>query len=253
MSSRHPMDGEQLCGSIEHGDPTSFDPHGLSLNFVHKRLFRGALGFVTGGPLGAISGVLSGGGSEGRSGSPVIPSGRQPAPGITLGPSVLPRPIVSTCEQRGLVTDARGRCVERAGISGIGPGAGILDPLGIDPGIRVRAALAPTTGGVAVPMIGASAVAPFRETQVVRRCGRGSVLAIDGLCYDRKLLRKDQRMWPPGRKPLLTGGDLNAISRAARAAGRMKTQQKRLQKLGLLPKPKSTRRAPAPVSHHHHD
>jgi len=46
-------------------------------------------------------------------------------------------------------------------------------------------------------------------------------------------------MWPKPRRPLLTSGDLNAISKAARAAARMKVQQKRLQKLGLLPKPKT--------------
>jgi hypothetical protein len=69
------------------------------------------------------------------------------------------------------------------------------------------------------------------------------VLGADDLCYNRRDLRKDERKWIPGRKPLLTGGDLNAISRAARAASRVKTQQKRLESLGLLKKP--TRRAPA--------
>ena len=240
MSSRHPIDRE--LGLLELDDPTYFDPLGLSLNFVHRRIFGGVKGFLRGGPLGAISGVLAPSGSEGRSGSPVVPVGTgQAVPGVMLGPVALPRPIVSTCEQRGMVTDSRGRCVSR------------VEPV---PGIRgVIERLLPggETGLLApVAMIGASAVTPMTVQQVVRRCGRGAVLAIDGLCYDRKLLRKDQRMWPPGRKPLLTGGDLNAISRAARAAGRMKTQQKRLQKLGLLPKPKSTRRAPAAVPHHHH-
>ena len=232
------------------GDPTYFDPLGLSLNFVHKRLFRGAVGLLTGGPIGAVSGLLSGGGSEGPSGSPVVPRGSQPVPGVELGPIRLPQPIgrsgffQATCEDRGMMTDSRGRCVSR------GPGSFTVDPTAILPGGRPFVSGAPRTAQV--PMIGASAVQPFIENQTVRRCGRGAVLAIDGLCYDRKLLRKDQRMWPPGRKPLLTGGDLNAISRAARAAGRMKTQQKRLQKLGLLPKPKTQRRIAAPVPHHHH-
>lgn len=90
-------------------------------------------------------------------------------------------------------------------------------------------------------MIGASAVTPFVKSVTVHRCGKGSVLAIDGLCYDKRTLRKDQRAWPPGRKPLLTGGDLNAIAKAARAARRMKVQQRRLEQLGLLKRPKPSR------------
>lgn len=81
------------------------------------------------------------------------------------------------------------------------------------------------------------AVQPQATQQRRLRCPRGYVLGADELCYHRSAISNKQRKWPKGRKPLLTGGDLNAISRAARAAGRMKTQQKRLQKLGLLPKP----------------
>lgn len=88
------------------------------------------------------------------------------------------------------------------------------------------------------------ALVPARVGTEVRRCPRGAVLGNDGLCYNKRDLRKSDRAWVPARKPLLTGGDLNAISRASRAANRMKVQQKRLQKLGLLPKPKSARRAP---------
>jgi len=233
-------------------EPTRFD-HGLSQSFVHKRIFGAAKSFVLSGgsPLAAVGGFASGGGSEGRSGSEVIPSrASQVIPGITVAARGAPTPV-DPCASRGMTLDRAGRCVQPAGVLGFGPGPGLLDPLGLDLGARARGALTIDRTTVPVPMIGASATSPFRETQVVRRCGRGNVLATDGLCYDKKLLRKDQRMWPPGRKPLLTGGDLNAISRAARAAGRMKTQQKRLQKLGLLPKPKSAQRRIAPVSHHH--
>lgn len=244
---------------MAHQHPSYFDPLGLSQAFVHRRLIGAAKGLVTGGVRGGVVGLLTTGGSEGRSGSSVVPTSRnQSSPGLMLGPVDVPAPVTAglgdrarACQRKGLVIDASGRCASPAGFSGLGPGPGIFDPLGLDLGARARGLLDPVGSGVPVPMIGASATAPLRETQIVRRCGRGNVLAIDGLCYDRKLLRKDQRMWPPGRKPLLTGGDLNAISRAARAAGRMKTQQKRLQKLGLLPKPKTTQRRIAPVSHHH--
>jgi len=87
-----------------------------------------------------------------------------------------------------------------------------------------------------------AALQPSTRSLSVSRCPRGSVLGSDGLCYNSRDLRRSDRKWIPGRKPLLTGGDLNAIARASRAANKMKTQQKRLQKLGLLPKPTSSRR-----------
>lgn len=83
-----------------------------------------------------------------------------------------------------------------------------------------------------------AALVPNAESRTVLSCPKGHVLGDDELCYDRRALRKQNRKWPPGRRPLLTGGDLNAISRAARAASRVKTQQKRLEKLGLLKRPK---------------
>lgn len=87
---------------------------------------------------------------------------------------------------------------------------------------------------------------PAMRSVTVNRCPPGAVLGKDNICYNRRDIRRDERKWVPGRRPLLTGGDLNAISRAARAAGKMKTQQKRLQKLGLLAKPKSGRGARRP-------
>jgi len=89
-----------------------------------------------------------------------------------------------------------------------------------------------------------AAIQPAVMPIQVKKCPRGAVLGNDGLCYNSRDLRKSDRMWVPGRKPLLTGGDLNAIARASRAANKMKTQQKRLQKLGLLPKPNRGRGAP---------
>jgi len=93
-------------------------------------------------------------------------------------------------------------------------------------------------------------------TQVrTRRCtGKGMVLDEFGLCVKRTSIRNSDRMWPAARKPLLTGGDLKAISQAARAAKRLQTQTKRLQKMGMLPKPKPSSRGrkslPGPHTHH---
>lgn len=84
-----------------------------------------------------------------------------------------------------------------------------------------------------------AAIQPSVIPQQVRRCPRGAVLGNDGLCYNRKDLRRDERWWIPGRKPLLTGGDLNAITKANRAATKLRSKQKQLQKMGMLPKPTS--------------
>ncbi len=68
-------------------------------------------------------------------------------------------------------------------------------------------------------------------------CIRGMVVGDDGLCYNKSQIKNSERMWPKGRRPLLTGGDMAAISKAARAAGRLERTTKRLQKIGLMKKP----------------
>lgn len=75
---------------------------------------------------------------------------------------------------------------------------------------------------------------PSQITRTVRRCQRGSVLGMDGWCHPRTLIRNSDRMWPRPRRPLLTGGDLNCIATASRAAKRLQKQTKRLKKLGMM-------------------
>ena len=76
-------------------------------------------------------------------------------------------------------------------------------------------------------------------SQIVDRatCLRGMQLGNDGLCYNKSQIRNNQRMWPAGRKPLLSGGDMRAISTAARAGRRMELATKRLQKMGMMKRP----------------
>lgn len=100
--------------------------------------------------------------------------------------------------------------------------------------------------GICVPGLGesvgsdADALAGFGQPAVVNRatrlCGRGNVLDINGFCRDKRTIRNSDRMYPKPRRPLLTAGDLSCIAKASRAAKRMKTQTKRLQKLGMLPR-----------------
>jgi len=72
-------------------------------------------------------------------------------------------------------------------------------------------------------------------------CLKGMQLGNDGICYNKSQISNQQRQWPAGRKPLLSGGDMRAISIAARAGRRLEGATKRLQRLGMMKKP-ATRR-----------
>jgi len=81
-------------------------------------------------------------------------------------------------------------------------------------------------------------------------CLKGMQLGDDGVCYNKSQITNKQRAWPAGRKPLLSGGDMRAISIAARAGRRLEGATKRLQRLGMMKKPTSSRRlsrAPHPA------
>jgi len=67
-----------------------------------------------------------------------------------------------------------------------------------------------------------------------RRCTKGYVLGIDGWCHPKGTISNKNRAWPKARRPLLTGGDLNCIAKASRAANRLKVASKRLKKLGMI-------------------
>lgn len=70
------------------------------------------------------------------------------------------------------------------------------------------------------------AVVPAMETVQRSVCPEGYHVGKDGLCYD--CLPKSKRKWNPGKRPLLTSGEMNAISKAASAAKRLERTQKRL-------------------------
>lgn len=83
-----------------------------------------------------------------------------------------------------------------------------------------------------------------QEMQISRAvCLRGMQLGVDGLCYNKGQITNKQRMWPRGRRPLLTGGDMRAIGIAARAGSKLERTTTRLRSLGLmkaLPKARRT-------------
>jgi len=112
---------------------------------------------------------------------------------------------------------------------------------------------APRTGVTPLPVgdavMGQYGAALQPGNMVIDRaiCLRGMQLGNDGLCYNKGQITNKQRMWPAGRKPLLSGGDMRAISIAARAGRRMELATKRLQRMGMMKKP--VRRALAPHAH----
>lgn len=150
--------------------------------------------------------------------APAVPGGRGPLdvqglPTLPTQSLMMPRP--QECGF-GFVWDAvRQQCV---------PG------LGTRPGSD-----RPPPTGTAVATTGMHN--PFVVQSTRRECLTGHVLDRNGVCVDKRTIRNSDRMYPKPRRPLLTGGDLKCIATASRAASRMKTQTKRLQKLGMLPKP----------------
>ncbi len=227
--------------------------------FVHKRIFGGIKGFIGGGPLGALKGFVA----------PPQPSfdptgfRRISAPPMQFGGTVaLPgcppgffRAGGGPCQKHAPVEFARqtGLAAKEAGCpAGFVVILGkcvptslpsfVSDPLATltSPQVPVAAA----NGRGAVQDMGQARMGRFGagfEPEVLssttRRCGRGAVLAVDGLCYNRRDIRNSERWWPRGRRPLLTGGDMRCISVASSAAKKLQRKQKQLQELGLLRPP----------------
>ncbi len=163
-------------------------------------------------------------------------------------------PARGGCSQPGFVRNKQGNCVPR-GFPGLfyPPARPAVSPLvngGIPPVLPVTGAEGQLTpgGDAELGRFGAGINPAFFSSQT-RRCPRGMVLGApeadgESLCYNKRDLSNKARMWPRGRRPLLTGGQMRAISIAASAAKRLQARQKQLQELGLLKKPTPRRAAP---------
>jgi len=86
-------------------------------------------------------------------------------------------------------------------------------------------------GEVIAGQYGAGFVAGSRIVDVAT-CTRGTVLGKDGICYAN--LANKNRLYPRGRRPLLTGGDMRAISRARTAGNRLANAKQDLLAIGML-------------------
>jgi len=208
-----------------------------SRGFLHKRLI-GVLkrvAFGAGGPKGvaAIGSNLPGPlGELSRIGGSLLGGGGGAAPRICPPgtPGCGPRQITPTACPPGTIWDPQGGfCVSPRSPFG---GRQLADQFGDAEAGRFGAGLVPAS-----------------VSGITRRCPRGAVLGLDGLCYNKRDLRNGDRMWPRGTRPLLTGGDMRCIRIAARASNKLRTKTKQLQRMGMLPKP--TRRAVRALPGHH--
>jgi len=239
-------------------------------SFIHKRTGRaivgGVKGFIGGGVGGAVGGAVGGFVGGGAPAAAVCPPGFDPS----AGGGCVPR--------RAKVKGLRGR-IQRllpGGETGFitppafsGRRLDTIEPRLRDPGLPAPGVLpifqrlipggetgllepvpptAMQAGSATLGRFGA-AVEPTFRSSTIRDCPRGMVLAVDSLCYSRRDVRNSERFWPRGRRPLLTGGEMRAISTAASAAKKLQRKQKDLMKLGLLPKA-TARRAPSRVPGH---
>jgi len=158
-----------------------------------------------------------------------------------------------------------GQCTPRLAL----PGGTTGSPFGITPRgrdfAREGAFPQPTQGQVDIRTAEGLAIDPAAGVPVMgrfgagfepsvfmtdtRRCGRGAVLGVDGICYNKRDLRNNERFWPRGRRPLLTGGEMRAISTASSAAKKLQRKQKQLEGLGLLKRPAPRSRRALPAGH----
>jgi len=225
--------------------------------FVHKRIFgavKGGLGGLLGGPGGIIGGATRGflgGGGGGSRDRDVVPLPRSFRGGAPIA-RVQPRAAVpqgSGCPpgfflQNGQCVQSAQRVVKTPGLLGFGQRLIPGGATGFEvEGATVTPSVTGDFGEAVMGRFGAALEPAIRMTDV-RVCPRGTVLGMDGLCYNRRDIRNAERFWPRGRRPLLTGGEMRCITIAASAAKKLKTKQKQLETLGLLKRPAPRRRLP---------
>jgi len=223
-------------------------------NFVHRSFIGRAIGGVVSSVVGSVplvGGLASGLFDQLRgAGTAVVPQTTACPPGfLAVGGQCTPR-FTTASSQPSTLGSLRGFIGGR-GVPGL---AGAQDGA-FPPPTAAQADIRRTQGLAVDPAAGVAVMGRFGagfEPSVImtdtRRCGRGAVLGVDGLCYNRRDLRNSDRFWPRGRRPLLTGGEVRAISVASSAAKKLERKQKQLMELGLLKRPTRSRRA-APAGH----
>ncbi len=219
--------------------------------FVHKRIFggiKGAIGGILGGPTGVLGGAI-GGFVGAPKGTALVPATRAGCPPGFAKDTF--NNCVSTVGRR-IVFDSQGNPVVQPLDAGL-PLTRRPFPRDITtpvPGVGFEKQL--TLGGDAELGRFGAGINPAFFSQQHRRCPRGMVLGApeadgESLCYNKRDLSNKERMWPRGRRPLLTGGEMRAISTASSAAKKLQRKQKQLESLGLLKRPAARGRRAAPA------
>ena len=225
-----------------------YDLHGMELNFIHKRIIRGIGGFIEGGPVGAARGFVGGGGN-----GHLARAARCKIQRMAYNTGT------GRCEpQMSIVArDTREACAARGG-SWSTSRAECDRPPGLPPQVERPGALGAIqralpggfsgyvdadAGQALMGQYGAG-LAPNVIATTRRDCSfggqvRGMILGSDGLCYNKGQISNKERFWPRGRRPLLSGGEMRAISIAARAASRVQRTTAKLESIGMLKKKSS--------------
>ncbi len=212
-------------------------------NFVHRRILGAGKAFVTSGfnPLSAAGAFVaprqSARGTIPRSATarPTAFSAAQQEEGRRLK-----FPLESSGAGRSFtaaVPKFLGRCVWPSRPHPVTGNCQVF--LGDRPGRDTEALQVGPGLGVGEAVMGRYGAALEPGSRIIDRavCLRGMQLGNDGLCYNKGSIKNSDRMWPRGRRPLLTGGEMRAISIASRAAGRLTRTAVRLQEIGLIKKP----------------
>jgi len=224
-------------------------------NFVHKRIGRGLKSFVTSGfnPLAAAGSFLAGDPRAEMATMPVVrpPPRRSSFISRAVSRTATARTLTARPSAVGAVEVRRGQALKFAGpavsAAGCRPGtfrvgSRCVNPLAAAPGGDPLFSPVPEAGvdaGVGGAVMGRFGAALQPGSRIIDRavCLPGMILGRDDLCYNKGQIKNSERMWPRGRRPLLTGGDMRAISIAARAASRLTRTAVRLQEIGLIKKP----------------
>jgi hypothetical protein len=208
------------------------------LHFIHKRV------------VGAIGGVLTGGGIPGamrgfREGGGVSPTGTEfggfggqdtrCSPGSFFDESLQSCRFISSLPANVVPGGANPFQPLTGGIRCMPPWR--MNPLTgecqLYVGDRPGRDAYPEPGTAVVPYerLHAGDHVPFTVEQKVRRCLPGHVLGKDKLCHSKSDISNKNRLYPKPRRPLGTSGDLNAVSKASRFGRRLVANQNKLKNL----------------------
>ena len=230
--------------------------------FVHKKLL-GLVSRVSGfipGPVSGVVGEVTGRLAARRPSRPTLSRSLTARPTVSgerakqLGREVkfadlgVPR-LTSFADARRSIVAPSTTAVSRLHDAGAGP---CMPPLIRSPQGNCIAPTSPRGAELFVgeATMGRYGAALIPGSQIIDRavCLPGMQLGNDGLCYNKAAITNKQRMWPRGRRPLLTGGDMNAIAIAARAGAKLDRTTKRLRSLGMMKRLPAPRKA-APHAH----